>query len=360
VTEPVLDDLQGKTSPVYGRNDTSRIRRRVTPLAALATILAGALIVAPFGLSTYNLNLLIITGITALPVSSLVMLFGYAGQVSLGQAAFYGAGAYIYANMTVKQGLSPWIAMASAVVLTALFAYLVGRGLLRLRGYYLAMVTAALGVITVTCFSNLPGLTGGYSGITGIPSISLPGIAFDSQQSFYYVILVITAATLVGVRMLASGEYGRMLKAMRESETVSSAYGIPIAHAKAQVFALSAGLAALGGCLFAQYVQYVSPDNFTPALSILLFLGAVIGGLSSVWGAVLGAAYVVVLPELVSGYSDFEVAITGVITLVILVFAPRGVASLVGRLGRETKRIVTRKSHSGNRRGDDGAATGAE
>ena len=298
---------------------------------ALVATLIIVLVLVPHILSLYVVNLVILTAITAIPVASLTMLFGYAGQVSLGQAAFYGIGAYIYANLTVRVNFNTWLALIISVVVTALFAYVVGRGILRLKGYYLAMVTAAIGVIAETCFSNVTSLTGGYTGITGIPFIDIPGLDLSSQKTFYYVIVFLCALTLMTVRLLATGEYGRILRAMRESETVSSAYGIPIGHAKAQIFALSAGLAALGGCLFAQYMQYISPDNFTGVFSIQLFLGAVIGGLVSVWGAVIGAAYVVMLPELASSYSNWETAITGILTVLILIFAPRGIVSLIER-----------------------------
>jgi branched-chain amino acid transport system permease protein len=311
-----------------GPSATASTHRGLLGIAVVAVLL---LVVAPHVLSPYLVNLIILTGVTAIPVASLMVLFGYAGQVSLGQAAFYGLGAYIYANLTVMHGVGTWLALLVAVVATASFAYAVGRGLLRLKGYYLAMVTAALGVIAETCFSNLTSLTGGYSGITGIPFLAIPGIDLSSPSNFYYVLVGFCVIILFVVKLLAGGEYGRVLRAMRESETVAAAYGVPIAHAKAQVFALSAGIAALGGCLFAQYTQFISPDNFTATFSVSLFLGAVLGGLHSIWGAVLGAAYVVVLPELASSYSQWEVAITGVLTLLILVFAPRGVVGLLER-----------------------------
>lgn len=297
-----------------------------------ALVVVLAVIIAPLVLSPYLTGIVILTAITSVPIASLTMLFGYAGQVSLGQAAFYGVGAYIYAILCASHGVNPWVGMASAVLVSAAFAYVVGRGLLRLRGYYLAMVTAALGVIAERCFSNLTGLTGGYSGITGIPPLTLPGVDLMSTNSLYYVLIALCAFALFVVRLLATGEYGRILRAMRESETVASAHGVSIPHAKAQIFAVSAGLAAFGGCLYAQYVQFVSPDNFTAALSIMFFLGAVIGGLTSIGGAVFGAAYVVVLPELVSSYSQWEVVITGVLTLVILLFAPKGLVELVKTL----------------------------
>lgn len=294
-----------------------------------ALVVAVVLAVVPISFTDYVISLLTLTAITALPVVSITILFGYAGQITLGQAAFYGFGAYIYANLTARQGLSPWLALLAAVAVCAAVGYGIARGLFRLRGYYLAMVTAALGVVAVACFSNIRSLTGGYSGITNVPPITLFGFSFSTLPRMYYLSVIVMVLVLVGVRILARGEYGRRLRSIRESETASAAFGVSITHTKAQVLALSAGLAALGGCLFAMYQQYVSPDSFGTDFSISLFLGAVIGGLSSIVGAVLGAAYLVVLPELVSGHSDYENTITGVIMLVVLIFAPSGLLPLV-------------------------------
>jgi branched-chain amino acid transport system permease protein len=307
----------------------------------VAVLIAVVLAIVPMMVGDYAIGLLTLTAITTLPVVSITILFGYAGQITLGQAAFYGIGAYIYANLAAWHGWSPWLALIIAVAVCAALGYAIARGLFRLRGYYLAMVTAALGVIAVACFSNIPSLTGGYNGITNVPPIGLFGFSFDSQESMYYLAVVVMVLVLIGVRILARGEYGRRLRSIRESETAPAAFGVSIAHTKAQVLAVSAGLAALGGCLFAMYQQYVSPDTFGTDFSISLFLGAVIGGLSSIVGAVFGAAYVVILPELVSGYSDYEYAIDGVITLLVLVFVPSG---LVPFVVRQARRLVRKES----------------
>jgi branched-chain amino acid transport system permease protein len=327
-------DLTGRrggepTAPTKGATRGSVLALRLGRTAGLV-VFAALVAIIPSSLSSYVVGLLTLTAITALPVVSVTMLFGYAGQITLGQAAFYGIGAYIYANLTVKQGLSPWIGLLAAVVSCAAFGYGLGRGLLRLRGYYLAMVTAAIGVIAAAGFSNIPALTGGYNGIPAVPPISLFGLTFDTLPHMFYLSVVVMVVVLAGVRLVARGEYGRVLRSIRESETASAAFGISIAHTKSQVLALSAALAAFGGCMFAMYQQYVSPDSFGMDFSISLFLGAVIGGLTSIGGAVFGAAYVVVLPELVSGNSNYEYVINGVITLVVLAFAPKGVIPLIG------------------------------
>lgn len=322
------------------------LARRRWILVSATAVFAVLVAIVPSTLTDYAIGLLTLTAITTLPVVSVTILFGYAGQVTLGQAAFYGIGAYTYANLTVLHGQSPWLGLLAALVLCAALGYGLGRGLLRLRGYYLAMVTAALGVIAVACFSNLPSLTRGYSGIPGVPAIGLFGLSFDTLPRIFYLSVVVMVIVLVGVSTLARGEYGRVLRSIRESETASAAFGISVAHTKSQVLGLSAALASLGGCLFAMYQQYVSPDSFATDFSILLFLGAVIGGLMSVPGAVLGAAYVVVLPELVSGYSSFEYLINGVITLVVLTVAPKGVVPLLTGL---VMRIVPARLGGGRR-----------
>lgn len=315
------------------------LRQRLRPTrgriakAAVGVVAAFVVLNIPQNASGYTTNLLTLMAITVLPVLSLTILFGYAGQVSLGQAAFYGLGSYTYAYLTTTHSVSPWLAMVAAVGLSSLVAFVIGRGLLRLRGYYLAMVTAAFGVIVANVFSNATSVTGGYSGIAGIPSIGVFGFSLGTPERFYYLSIGVAVLALVLVRTLAAGEYGRVLRTMRESETACAAFGISVSGLKAQVFALSAGLAGFGGCLFAQYTEYISPDNFGPDLSVLLFLGAVIGGLASPWGALLGAGYVILLPELVSGHSDYEIAITGVITIVVILLAPAGIAGLARTLG---------------------------
>lgn len=331
MTESVAASTATGTATDQPPAKTPTQRRRAGLAARGVALIVFAVLVAlvPSTLTDYSISLLTLTAITTLPVVSVTMLFGYAGQITLGQAAFYGIGAYVYANLTVKQGLSPWIGLVAALVVCAALGYGLGRGLLRLRGYYLAMVTAALGVIAVACFSNIPKLTGGYGGIPAVPRINLFGLTFDTLPRIFYLSVVVMVIVLAGVRLLARGEYGRVLRSIRESETASAAFGVSIAHTKSQVLALSAVLAALGGCLFAMYQQYVSPDSFGIDFSISLFLGAVIGGLTSIPGAVLGAAYVVVLPELLSGNSNFEYVINGVITLAVLTFAPKGVVPVV-------------------------------
>lgn len=327
------DDDRAEPSAGGPRQRMSRSIRRRAVSTILIIIAAFVVLNIPQNTSAYTTNLLTLMAITVLPVLSLTILFGYAGQVSLGQAAFYGLGAYTYGYLTAIHHVSPWLAIVAAVALSSLVAYVIGKGLLRLRGYYLAMVTAAFGVIVANVFSNATAVTGGYSGIAGIPALGGFGFDFGTPVRFYYLSIGVALLALVLVRRLASGEYGRVLRTMRESETACAAFGVSVSGLKAKVFALSAGIAGFGGCLFAQYTQYVSPDNFGPDLSIMLFLGAVIGGLASAWGALLGAGYVILLPELVSGHSSYEIAITGVITIVVILLAPSGIAGLTRTLG---------------------------
>lgn len=343
VAEPRPGTLRSMNSPVDASDAllarpevASRVRRRLPPLTvrsglrvALWVLLVGAVVIAPPFVTRYQLNLLVTLAITALPVLSLTLLFGFAGQVSLGQAAFYGFGAYTYAYLQVRRGVSPWVALPVAILFNALLAWVIGRGLFRLRGYYLAMVTAALGVIAASFFGQATDLTGGYSGINNIQPPSLFGFQLDSNLKFYYVVVIIVALVFVLMRRLSSGEYGRRLRTMKESEVAAAAFGIDVPALKSQVFALSAGVAALGGALFSQYVGYISPNSFAPDVSITYFLGAVVGGLGSVWGALLGAAYAVLLPELVTGHGRFEIAITGAITVVVISFSPGGLVGLI-------------------------------
>jgi len=299
-----------------------------------------AAIVAPLVVSPYVLRILIAIIITVLPVASLTLLLGFGGQISMGQAAFGGVGAYTYADLTTKLHWSPWISMVSGVAVAYVLAWSVGRPILRLRGYYLGMATLALGLIASAFFNSVTRLTGGFSGIPNIPAPSLFGFDLDTPRRIYFYCLVVVALAFLFLLRLSSGDYSRRLRTMRESEMAARAYGINIAALKAQVFAIASAVAALGGILYAQYVSFISPESFTIESSITYMLGAVIGGLGSLWGGLLGAIYVVLLPEFLRGYGDYSLAISGAIIILVIAMAPGGLWELTVGASRAGARFL--------------------
>ncbi len=282
------------------------------------------LALVPWLVNAYYVSMAIIIGIHSLITVGLCLLMGYTGQISLGQAAFYGIGAYISAILTQRYGVSPWLAMAVAAAATGGFAYIIGRPVLRLKGNYLAMATLGLGVITYIIFREAEGITGGLTGISAIPYLSIGDFAFDSDQKYFYAVWAFTLAALVISQNIVNSRTGRALRAIRDSETAAESIGINVPELKSRVFALSAVYASIAGSLYVHYITYVSPQPFDFLFSVRLILMAVVGGLASIWGAVFGTATVSFLGDFLHRFGDWEVIALGFILMAIVIFMPRG------------------------------------
>lgn len=255
---------------------------------------------------------------------SLNLLMGYAGQISLGHAAFFGLGAYSSAILTIKYGLNPWLAMASGAALVLCLSYVLSRPILRLKGHYLAMATLGLGIIVQIFFVQADELTGGPDGISGLPTLSLLGVAIDSDIKWYFVLCSYMLISVLFSLNIADSRAGRALSAVHGSEIAAQMMGIDTAKVKSHIFVFSALMAAITGSLFAHQQDFVSPESFSFFFSIELVTMVVLGGLGSTFGAVLGAFILSVLPELLIVFEDFEVLIFGLILMVIMIFLPEG------------------------------------
>ncbi len=255
---------------------------------------------------------------------SLNLLMGYAGQISLGHAAFFGLGAYSSAILTIKYGLNPWLAMILGAVLVICLSYVLSRPILRLKGHYLAMATLGLGIIVHIFFVQADELTGGPDGITGLPTLSLFGVAIDSDIKWYFVLCSYMLLSVLFSLNIADSRAGRALSAVHGSEIAAQMMGIDTAKVKSHIFVFSALMAALAGSLFAHQQDFVSPESFSFFFSIELVTMVVLGGLGSTFGAVLGAFILSILPEVLIVFEDFEVLVFGLILMVIMIFLPEG------------------------------------
>jgi branched-chain amino acid transport system permease protein len=274
-------------------------------MAALAVLL----VIIPLLGNAYYSSVLIIIGIHAIVTVGLCLLMGYTGQISLGQAAFYGLGAYIAAILSKTYHINPWLAMVVAIIATAAFAFAIGFPIFRLRGNYLAMATLGLGIIIWILFRELSGITGGPVGFPGIPDLSIAGFSFNSDFRFYYLVwgfCLAINATLIKVKILA----------------------------------LSAAYAALAGSLYAYYVGFIDPPPFGFLFSIRLVVMAVVGGLASIWGAIFGAATVRLMTEFLHPFGDIDVVLFGLILVVVIILSPQGVLRGLGDLWRRFSRRV--------------------
>jgi branched-chain amino acid transport system permease protein len=253
------------------------------------------------------------------------LLMGYAGQISLGHAAFFGLGAYSSAILTIRYGVNPWLALGAGLVLAGGVAYLIARPVLRLKGHYLAMATLGFGIIVHILLVQTGGLTGGPDGIGGIPTLSLFGWAIDSDARWYGVLAATLLILVLGALNLMDSRSGRALGAIHGAEVAAGMMGIDTAAAKTAVFVLAALTAGLAGSLFAHQQAFVSPDSFNFFVSIELVTMVVLGGIASTWGAILGAVILTFLPELLVVFEDYEVLIFGAILMLIMIFLPQGI-----------------------------------
>lgn len=272
----------------------------------------------------YYLSLFNFIGIHTILVVGLNLLMGYAGQISLGHAAFFGVGAYTSGILTATYGVNPWLALAVGLALAGLLAFLIGIPALKLRGYYLAMATLGFGVIVYIFFVQAQRLTGGPSGLSGIPPLALAGFAFQSPLRLYALIWGATLGLLALSAGLVDSRLGRALRALHDSEAAAESLGINTQRLKLLIFVWSALYASLAGSLYAHTLNFIAPSSFDIMFSIKLVTMVVVGGMASIWGSLLGAGVLTVLPELLVVFHDFEVVIFGAILMVVMIFLPRG------------------------------------
>lgn len=291
----------------------------------------------------YYVSVLILSIFHAIIAVGLNLLLGYAGQISLGHAAFYGLAAYTSAIATTSFGLPVWAGGLIALALVSVVAFLIGIPTLKLSGHYLGMATLGFGVIVYIVFNESIELTGGPSGFVGVPRLDLFGYTFWSDTSYYYLSCVVLALVILASLHLINSRVGRALRAIHTSEKAAQVCGVDIAKYKLLVFVLSAFYAGLAGVLYAHYLSFVAPSSFSFMFSVVLVTMVVLGGMSSIWGAVAGAFFLTILPQFLHVFEKFEVLIFGSILVLCMIFLPQGLAGGLHSLWR-----LARKGRGGN------------
>jgi branched-chain amino acid transport system permease protein len=291
------------------------------PSASRRGFLALALIVAllPLALpNNYTYEIAIVVGLNAIVCVGLNLLIGYAGQISLGHAGFFGLGAYGTAILAARYGWPPALSLPVSVLAVAALAWLVGRPVLRLKGHYLAMATLGLGIIVSVVLATEDRITGGPDGM------AVPPLWVTGEKSWYWIV----AGTLLAVVWLAQNlidsPRGRAWRALHGAEIAAGAVGIDAARHKLAAFVLSAALAALAGALSAHYAGFITPSRASFLHSIELVTMVVFGGMASTLGAVLGAAVLTTLPQLLAVFKDYELVALGALMMLTMIFMPRG------------------------------------
>ena len=322
-------------------------RIKPTSIILLAVIVA----ITPPLLKAANLNYLptlVFAGFSSIMAIGLSLLMGYAGQVSLGHAAFFGIGAYASAILTGGSkgaeiasflGISSIPVPVAAIVgmgITAAVALAIGLPSLRLKGHYLAMATLAFGIIMSIVFNEEAKWTGGPDGMSSIPPITVLDAkisALKGVTEYFYVTWFFVILTVIFAANLLQSKVGRALRSLHDSEAAAGGMGVHVASYKVRVFVLSAVLASMAGSLFAHFDRFVNPSSCDINVSIRLLIMIMVGGMSSIWGAIVGALIITLLQfEWLPKFGEYEVLVYGAILLGITIFLPTGLVSLPGKI----------------------------
>ena len=290
-----------------------------------------------WGFRTYQLSF---AATHAIAILGLNLITGQAGLISLGHGAFYGLGAYTMAVLVRQVGVSPYAGILAAPIVCLVAGYLFGRVVARLARFYLALATFALALATPQTLksSHLTPWTGGVQGLyLDRPGAPL-GLPLDHDQWWYFVTLGILGALLWLARNLVAGRVGRAVRAMRDHALAAQVAGVDVAHYTAVVFAVGAAYAGVAGALAALLLDFIAPESFTYWLSILLLVGSVFGGITSIWGAVAGGLFLQFWPDIAATVSrDLVYPVFGALLVLSMHFMPAGVAGMVTSVTRRTR-----------------------
>ncbi|MEV0717513.1 branched-chain amino acid ABC transporter permease [Asanoa sp. NPDC050611] len=304
----------------------SRFMPRMSPWVAPVVIGVLVLLFATTQDSFYRLQLGTLSGIYAIAAVGLTLLFGAAGQISLGQAGLLGIAAFSTAYLTVDRGMGSVSAGIVAVAASTVVGLLLGWCALRITGHYLALVTLAFGLVfTELTRTVLP------DGWYGVPPLAIGSLDLGDSQTFFVVVWALVVLVLVASTLLVRSRFGRSIAALRDDSVAASACGVDLARTKVAVFGIASALAGVSGWLFALYQGSVTETSFSFNLSFNLLIMVVIGGLGSPTGAVVGAVFLVLAPELGRSYEQYRLLSYGLVLILVLALLPGGLAS-VGRL----------------------------
>ena len=315
-----------------------KLARRIAVLAA--AVLVAAAIVTADGYQVYVISLV---GLTAMVGIGINILLGLTGQISLGHAGFYAIGAYVGAILTTTYEWSFWAALPLAGIVAGIAGMLLAIPALRVRGPYLAMVTIAFGFVVEQGAAEWKEVTGGWNGIMFIPLPETFGYTFIERDVALLVAVLTFGAVALYARLNAS-DWGKAMRAVRDSELAARSLGLDPVMVRTAAFTLSAAITGVAGAIFASLTNFISPESFPFLQSILFLLVAIIGGIGTVLGPVVGALVVVLLPEFLSALAEYRLLFVGVLLLVVLVATPRGV---VGEIERRLRRTDPRPARAG-------------
>lgn len=291
--------------------------------------------------------------IYSIVVFGMNFITGMTGQMNLASAGIMALGGYTMAILGTKFGVSPWIGLLAAVFMGVLIGYALGYPSLKLKGTYLALTTLAFTEIVRMLATNLIGLTGGTQGIKNIPVFSIFGFAFDSYQKYYYLVLVFAAFFMIMSMRIVKSKWGREFLAVRDNIDALDSLGLDVKKIKIRAFVLCAIYTSVAGVLYVGFYQYMNSSTYTPALSFNFVIMLLLGGIGNVIGNVIGAIIVVLLPELLRFLGDYYQLIFYTFCLVVAMFFPRGIVSMVDTLYTRIVKIVNNKKQQKGASGNE-------
>ncbi|ADD68638.1 inner-membrane translocator [Denitrovibrio acetiphilus DSM 12809] len=308
--------------------------RKLNP--TLFVLCAAALIGIGFGVDNeYYLGVATLMMINALNTAAFNVLLGYGGVISMGQAAFYGIGAYVAAVLSVNYGVPPAVTLLIAPAMAFVVAWIVGYPVLKLHGHYLAMATLGFGMIVYIFMNEFSGITGGPSGFMGIGNLSFLGFELATEKSFYIFMSTFFLICVLLYEVFDKSFLHYKLKFIKNSESACRSYGINVTRTKLMVFASVAAITALNGVLYTYYTHFISPVSFSFKYSISLVCMATVGGLGYISGGIVGAVFLGFIPEVFATFEDFEMIIYGGLLAVVIMFFPGGIAGTLKKLVRK-------------------------
>lgn len=308
------------------------------------TVFAICILLAPLAFSgNYLMNVLVFVGIHTMLAVALNLLLGYAGQISLGHAAFFGLGAYGSGILSTTYEWNPWLAMTVVALVVGGLAFTIGFPILKLKGHYLAMATLGMGIIVYIVFNEWIDMTEGPSGFSGIPNLELGPLVFDSDIKNYYLVWSFVLGCVLLSVNLANSRIGRAFRAIHDAEVAARVMGVNARLLKVQVFALSAMICAIAGSLYAHVMTFIAPPSFGFNISVELLTMVVIGGLGSIYGSFLGALLLTMLPEFLRFMHDYDIVFYGGLLMIMTIFMPGGLVRGIPDLFRKITGLKNRK-----------------
>ncbi|MBR5471746.1 MAG: branched-chain amino acid ABC transporter permease [Oscillibacter sp.] len=271
--------------------------------------------------------------------SGLDLLFGYSGQISLGHAGFYAIGAYGSALMSLHWNLHPLITMLIAAIIATIVGVVLAYPASKLKYHFLSLCTIGFGEIIYQLIVNSPGdITSGFTGLYGIPAVTLFGFKLSKNISIFYMLLIFAIVFMFVKQRIVHSKVGRAFIAIRDNTAAANGMGIDVTRYRVMAFGISAFYTAFAGALYAHFIRFISPETFTQeALSVPLLTMVLFGGLGSLWGPVIGSVVVTLIKELLQATGTYQMIIYSGFIVIVLLFMPRGIMSFISGIAEKVK-----------------------